>query len=50
MKSISFKLDENKVVDTSAWLVSVIQFANKINFFDIFKSFNLKMKSFKYIV
>ncbi|SDK81457.1 transposase [Natronincola ferrireducens] len=48
MKSISFKLDENKVVNTSAWLVSLIQFANKLNFFDAFKSFNLKMKSVNY--
>ncbi|SNS52161.1 hypothetical protein SAMN05446037_101220 [Anaerovirgula multivorans] len=48
MKSISFKLDENKVVNTSAWLVSLIQFANKVNFFDAFKSFNLKMKSVNY--
>ncbi|SNS67436.1 hypothetical protein SAMN05446037_101670 [Anaerovirgula multivorans] len=30
MKSISFKLDENKVVNTSAWLVSLIQFANLV--------------------
>lgn len=48
MKSISFKLDENKVVNTSAWLVSLIQFANKLNFFDAFKSFSLKMKSVNY--
>ncbi|SHJ35579.1 Transposase DDE domain-containing protein [Geosporobacter subterraneus DSM 17957] len=48
MKSISFKLDENKVVNTSAWLVSLIQFANKLNFFDAFKYFNLKMKSVNY--
>ncbi|MBU5439416.1 hypothetical protein KQI42_15465 [Tissierella sp. MSJ-40] len=48
MKSISFKLDENKVVSTSAWLVSLIQFSNKLNFFDAFKSFNLKMKSVNY--
>ncbi|MBU5438471.1 transposase [Tissierella sp. MSJ-40] len=48
MKSISFKLDENKVVNTSAWLVSLIQFANNLNFFDVFKSFNLKMKSVNY--
>ena len=48
MKSISFKLDENKVVNTSAWLVSLIQFANKLNFFDAFESFSLKMKSVSY--
>ena len=48
MKSISFKLDENKVVNTSAWLVSLIQFANKLNFFDAFRSFSLKMKSVSY--
>ncbi|AOT71615.1 hypothetical protein [Geosporobacter ferrireducens] len=48
MKSISFRLDENKVVNTSAWFVSVIQFANKINFFDAFKAFKLKKKSVNY--
>lgn len=48
MKSILFKLDENKVVNTSAWLVSLIQFSNKLNFFDAFKFFNLKMKSVNY--
>ena len=48
MKSISFKLDENKVVNTSAWLISLIQFANKLNFFDAFRFFSLKMKSVSY--
>lgn len=48
MKSISFKLDENKVVNTSAWLISLIQFAKKLNFFDAFKPFSLKMKSISY--
>jgi transposase len=48
MKSISFKLDENKVVNTSAWLVSVIEFANKVKFFNSFESFNLKMKEVTY--
>lgn len=48
MKSITFKLDENKVVNTSAWLVSAIQFAKEINFFDAFESFNLDMKSVDY--
>ncbi len=48
MKSISFKVDENKVINTSAWLVSLIQFANKLNFFDAFRSFSLKMKSVSY--
>ncbi|MTI56660.1 hypothetical protein [Geosporobacter ferrireducens] len=48
MKSISFLLDENKVVNTSAWLVSIIQFANKIHFFDAFDIFDLKMKTIDY--
>ena len=48
MKSISFLLDENKVVNTSAWLVSIIQFANKINFFNAFNTFDLKMKTVDY--
>lgn len=48
MKNITFKLDEDKAVNTSAWLVSVIQFAKKIDFFDVFESFNLNMKSVDY--
>lgn len=48
MKSISFKLDENKVVNTFAWLVSVIKFANKVKFFNSFESFKLKMKEVTY--
>ena len=48
MKNISFKLDKNKVINTPAWLVSLIQFANKLNFLDAFRSFSLKMKSISY--
>ncbi len=48
MKNIAFKLDENKVVNTSAWLVSVTKFANKVKSFDFFESFKLKMKEVTY--
>jgi len=48
MKDIIFKLDESETTNTSAWLVSVIQFAKEINFFDAFESFDLGMKSVHY--
>lgn len=34
----------------SAWLMAVLQFANKINFFAPFKAFKLQMKEVKYSV
>jgi hypothetical protein len=49
MKSISFSVDENKVINNSAWLFSLIQFANKISFYYAFKNFDLKMKKVAYL-
>ncbi|AJA46172.1 transposase [Clostridium pasteurianum DSM 525 = ATCC 6013] len=50
MNNISFNRDNCKEETTSIWLVAVMQFGLKMNFFKPFEDFKLKMKKVKYSV
>lgn len=48
MNNFTFSQDSCKEETTSTWLIAVMQFGLKINFFESFQGFNLKMKEIKY--
>jgi len=50
MNKITFTQSECKEETTSTWLVAVIQFGLKIDFFKPFETYLLKMKKVKYTV
>lgn len=50
MNNITYSQDNCKEETTSTWLVGVMQFGLKINFFKPFEDFKLKMKKVKYSV
>ncbi len=50
MKRITFKQNNCKEETTSTWLIAVMKFGLKIDFFKPFKYFELKMKKVKYSV
>ncbi|MBC2580588.1 transposase [Clostridium sp. DJ247] len=50
MNNITYSQDNCKEETTSTWLVAVMQFGLKINFFKPFENFKLKMKKVKYSV
>ncbi|MFD3156048.1 transposase (plasmid) [Haloimpatiens sp. FM7330] len=50
MNNFTFTQDNCKEETTSTWLISVMQFGLKINFFKPLESFKLKMKKVKYSV
>ncbi len=50
MKRITFKQNNCKEETTSTWLIAVMKFGLKIEFFKPFKYFELKMKKVKYSV
>ncbi|MCY6355858.1 transposase, partial [Clostridium sp. ZS2-4] len=50
MNNFTFTQDNCKEETTSTWLIAVMQFGLKINFFKPFETFKIKMKEVKYSV
>ncbi|KZL93605.1 transposase [Clostridium magnum] len=50
MNNITYSQDNCKEETTSTWLIAIMQFGLKINFFKPFEYFKLKMKKVKYSV
>lgn len=50
MNNCTFTQDNCKEETTSTWLIAVLQFGLKLNFFEPFQGFKLKMKEVKYSV
>jgi hypothetical protein len=50
MDRLTFSKSDCKVETTSAWLATVLQFANKIGFLQAFETFKIKMKARNYTV
>lgn len=50
MNNITYSQDKCKEETASTWLIAVMQFGLKINFFESFENFRFKMRKVKYLV